>query len=85
MSGKTPKDKSPEPSLALLLDALATELLAAPDHEVAVTLWELDAAGRNALKAARHLVTSFNDSSESPRASTNVVSPGQRVHLTPEQ
>jgi hypothetical protein len=83
MSRKTPKDKSPEQSLALLLDALATELLAAPDHEVAVTLWELDAAGRNALKAARRLVGSFNDSSESPTAS-NVVSPGQRVHVTPE-
>jgi len=67
MSGKTPKDKSPEQSLALLLDALATELLAVPDHEVAVTLWELDATGRNALKAARLLVTSFNDSSESSR------------------
>jgi hypothetical protein len=83
MSGRTPKDKSPEQSLALLLDALATELLAAPDHEVAVTLWELDATGRNALKAARRLVTSFNNSSESPRAS-NVISPGQRVHVTPE-
>ena len=40
MSGKTPKDKSPEQNLALLLDALATELLAAPDHEVAATLWD---------------------------------------------
>ena len=83
MSGKTPKDKSPEQSLALLLDALATELLAAPDHEVAMALWDLDAARRNALKAARRLVDSFNDSSESPRAS-NVVSPVPRVHVTPE-
>jgi hypothetical protein len=83
MSGKTPKDKSPEQSLTLLLDALATELLAAPDHEVAMALWDLDATGRNALKAARRLVTSFNDSSESPSAS-NVISPGQRVHVTPE-
>jgi hypothetical protein len=83
MSRKTPKDKSPEQSLALLLDALATELLAAPDHEVAMTLWDLDATDRNALKAARRLITSFNDSSESPRAS-NVVSPRQRVHVTPE-
>jgi hypothetical protein len=83
MSRKTPKDKSPEQSLALLLDALATELLAAPDHEVAMALWELDATDRNALKAARRLITSFNDSSESPGAS-NVISPGQRVHVTPE-
>jgi hypothetical protein len=83
MNRKTPKDKSPEQRLALLLDALATELLAAPDREVAVTLWDLDAAGRNALKAARRLVTSFNDSTESPIAS-NVVSPGPRVHVTPE-
>jgi hypothetical protein len=83
MSGKAPKDKSPEQSLALLLDALATELLAAPDHEVAVTLWDLDATGRNALKAARRLVTSFNDSSESPIAS-NVISPGPRIHVAPE-
>jgi hypothetical protein len=83
MSGKAPKDKSPEQSLTLLLDALATELLAAPDHEVSVLLWELDVADRNALKAARHLVTSFNDSSESPRAS-NAIPPGQRIHVTPE-
>jgi len=83
MSGKTPKDKSPEQSLALLLDALATELLAAPDQEVAVTLWDLDATSRDALNAARRLVNSFDDSSESPSAS-NVTSPGQRVHVTPE-
>jgi hypothetical protein len=83
MSRKTPKDKSPEQSLALLLDALATELLAAPDHEIAATLWDLDATDRNALKAARRLIASFSDSSESSGAS-NVVSPGQRVHLTPE-
>jgi hypothetical protein len=83
MSRKTPKDKGPEQSLALLLDALANELLAAPDHEVGMALWELDAAGRNALKAARRLVTSFDDSSESPRAS-NVVSPRQRIQVTPE-
>jgi hypothetical protein len=83
MSGKTSKDKSPEQSLALLLDALATDLLVAPDHEVAVTLWDLGATGRNALMAARRLVGSFNDSPESPSAS-NVVSSGQRVHLTPE-
>jgi hypothetical protein len=83
MSRKTPKDKSPEQSLALLLDALASELLAAPDHEVAVTLWDLDATGRNALKAARRLFGSLGDSPELPSAS-NVVSPGQRVHVTPE-
>ena len=83
MSGKTPKDKSPEQNLALLLDALATELLAAPDHEVAATLWDLDATGRNALKAAHRLITSLDDSSESPEAS-NVIALRQRLHLTHE-
>jgi hypothetical protein len=74
MSRKVRRDGSAEQQLNFLLDALANELLEAPDHEVAVTLWDLDPTGRNALKAARRVIIALNDPSESPAAS-NVIDP----------
>lgn len=81
MSRKRRLDATSQDRLALLLDALATEILEGRDHEVAVNLWDLDAAGRNALEAVRHLVTSLSDSPDTPEVS-KVVAPGQGVHLT---
>jgi hypothetical protein len=69
--------------LALLLEALAMELLAAPEHEVAVTLWELDATGQSALKVARHLVSSLTDSSDAPEIAKAIAS-GTLSNLTHE-
>jgi hypothetical protein len=83
MSGKIPRDKSPEQTLAGLLDALATEILAAPDHEVAETLREMNNKARKALTATRDLVASLNDSSEPPMVSTFIV-PRQRIIVTRE-
>ncbi len=84
MSGKVPSMKvSPERSLTQLLDGLTKELLAAPDPEIAVTLWELDAAGRNALKAARDLIASLDEPSDTPEAA-EVIAPGRRIDLPRE-
>jgi hypothetical protein len=74
MSRKVRRDGSAEQQLNFLLDALANELCEAPDHEVAVTLWDLDPTGRNALKAARRVISALNNPSESPAAS-NVIAP----------
>ena len=74
MRRKVRRDGGAEQQLAFLLDALANELLEAPDHEVAVTLWDLDPTGRNALKAARRVISALNDPSASPAASNVIVS-----------
>jgi hypothetical protein len=83
MSRKILKDKSSEQTLARLLDALAMELLAAPDHEVAGTLWEMNTESRSALRVTRRLVASLNDSSEPPKVS-NFVVPRRRILMTRE-
>jgi len=80
MSKKIVRDSGSEQSLALLLDGLATEILATPDHEVAVVLWNLDATGRNAMNGARRLVISLNESPDTAEAPEGIAN-GQRVHL----
>ncbi|MGA2043754.1 MAG: hypothetical protein ABSG83_10310 [Roseiarcus sp.] len=81
MTGNPRKDRTPERDLAALLDALAAELLSAPDEEVRALLREAGAKGRGAAAAVRDLASLALAESEAAPI-PNFVAPGASDRLT---
>lgn len=73
-----------EQDLAALTDALANELLAAPDDEVAACLHEGGYKARNSVEAVRRLISAADADSDAAPVSNFVVA-GWPVHLTRSQ
>jgi hypothetical protein len=84
MSKKSKKNWHWEQDLAALTDALANELLAAPDDEVAACLHEVGPKARNAVEAVRRLISAADADSDAAPVS-NFVAAGWPVHLTRSQ
>jgi hypothetical protein len=84
MSKKSKKNWHWEQDLAALTDALANELLAAPDHEVSARLHEVGPKARNAVEAVRRLISVADIDSDAPPAANYLVA-GWPVHLTRSQ
>jgi hypothetical protein len=85
MSKKSKKNWHWEQDLAALTDALANELLAAPDHEVSACLHEeVGPKARNAVEAVRRLISVADIDSDAPPTANNLVA-GWPVHLTRSQ
>ena len=84
MSKKSKKNWSWEQDLAALTDALASELLAAPDDEVAACLHEAGPKARHAVEAARRLISAADADSDAPPVA-NFVAAGWPAPLTRSQ
>ncbi len=81
MTRRAMKDWNPERELAALLNALAAELVAAPDYEVRALLGETGARGRGAIKTMRRLLAAADaDVAVSPIADAPVDGPGILPH-----
>jgi hypothetical protein len=84
MTKKSKKHWHWEQDLAALTDALANELLAAPDDEVSACLQEVGPKARNAVEAVRRLISASDADSEATPVSNFVVA-GWPVYLTRSQ
>jgi hypothetical protein len=73
MSGKSEKNWPWEQDLTALTDALANELLAAPDDEVAACLHEVGPKARNAVEAARRLASAADADADAARVSNFII------------
>jgi hypothetical protein len=81
MSDKRKKYWNWEQELAALTDAFASELLAAPDDEVAACLHEIGPKGRHVIEDVRRLISAADaDSDEAPVS--NFVAAGSPAYLT---
>jgi hypothetical protein len=84
MSKKSKKNWHWEQDLGALTDALAGELLAASEEEVAACLHEVGPKARNAIESVRRLISAADaDSDAAPVA--NFVVAGLPAHLTRSQ
>ena len=73
MSLKSEKNWSWDQDLAALTDALASELLAAPDDEIAACLHEVGPKARNAVEAARRLASAADADTDAARVSNFII------------
>ncbi len=83
MTRYTFKDWVPERDLQAVLDALADELLAAPDHEVSACFSDANER-RDEVETARRLIAAADAGAAPPPASL-FKSPGLRAYLDRNQ